>query len=85
MLIEKDYSLCLMPGKQIRQVAGPFDIQTHKPVYDIEVKVPSHVRKQIKISQILFGTPGNCQWAWDIINNSTEPVFLIIKEDGMKI
>ncbi len=82
---EKDSSLCLMPGKKIRQIAGPFDIQAHKPIYDIEVKAPKHIRKKIEISQILFGMPGNCQWAWDIKNTSTESVFLIIKEDGKKI
>ncbi len=82
---EKDCSLCLMPGKKIRQIAGPFDIQTHKPIYDIEVNVPSHVRQQIEISQILYGKPGNCQWAWDIKNNSTCPAFVIIKKDGIRI
>ncbi len=82
---QKDCSFCLMPGKKLRQIAGPFDLQTRLPLYDIQVSSPSHVRQQIEISQILFGTPGNCQWAWDIKNNSSEPVFLIIKEDGKKI
>lgn len=82
---DKDCSFYLTPGKKTRHIAGPFDIKTHKPIYEIEVSVPNHVRNQVKISQILLGAPENCLWAWDIKNNSTWPAFVIIKKDGKKI
>jgi hypothetical protein len=82
---EKDYSFCLMPGIKTRHAAGPFDVKTRKPKYEIEINVPSHVRDQVEIKQFLLGTPEKCQWAWDIENKSTWPAFVTIRKDGEKI
>jgi hypothetical protein len=82
---KKDCSFYLMPGQKTRHIAGSFDIKAAKPIFEIEVSVPTHVRHQVEISQILLGTPEKCLWAWDIKNNSTWPAFVIIKKDGKKI
>jgi len=85
MAEEKDYTFCLMPGAKTRYTAGRFDAVTRTPHYEIEINVPSHVSDQVRVSQFLLGTPENCQWAWDIKNNSTWPAFIIIKKDGQRM
>ena len=82
---QKDYTLCLMPGTKTRYAAGPFDVKTRAPHYEIEINVPSHVRNQVEVNQFLLGTPENCQWAWDIKNDSSYPAFIYIKKDGQMI
>jgi hypothetical protein len=82
---EKDYSFCLGPGIKTRYIAGPFDVKTHKPHYELIVSIPTHVRNQVEIKQFLLGTPDNCQWGWDIKNNSTWPASVIAKKDGEKM
>lgn len=81
----KDYTFYLMPGGKTRYIAGPFDINTRLPHYEIEISVPTHVRDQIEVNQFLLGTPENCQWAWDIKNNTSWPTFIIIRKNGEKI
>ncbi len=82
---ENDYSFCIMPGKKTRHIAGPFDVKTRKPHYEIDISIPAHVCEQVEINQILLGTPESCQLAWDIKNNSSWPAFVIIKKDGDKM
>jgi|WetSurMetagenome_2_1015567.scaffolds.fasta_scaffold106301_3 hypothetical protein len=82
---DKDYSFCLSPGIKTRHIAGPFDVKTRKPHYEIIVSVPTHVRNQVEIKQFLLGTPDNCQWGWDIKNGSTWPAFVTIKKDREKM
>lgn len=79
---EKDFSFVLSPGGKTRYTAGPFDVKTRKPCYEIDVSVPTHVRNQLEIQQFLVGTPENCQWGWEIKNRSTWPAFVTIKKDG---
>lgn len=54
---EKDYSFYLMPGGKTRHVAGPFDVKTRKPRYEIEINVPSHVYDRVEVKQFLLGYP----------------------------
>jgi len=82
---EKDYNFCLMPGIKTRHIAGPFDVNTRKPYYEIIVSIQAHVRNQVEINQFILGTPDNCQWGWDINNKSTWPAFVIVKKDGEKM
>ncbi len=82
---EKDYSFYLMPGKKMRHISGPLDIQMPKQIFDVKVNIQSRLRKQIEIDQILFGSPGNCQRAWDIKNNSKETILVTINEGGIEI
>ncbi len=82
---EKDYTFCLMPGTKIRHNAGPFDTETRKPRYEIEINIPKHARDQVEIEQFLMGNPENRMWVWDIKNKSTWPAFITIKKDGEKI
>ena len=82
---EKDYSFCVLPGNKTRHIAGPFDRKDRTPHYEIEIDVPEHVRSQVEVKQFVVGTSENCEWAWDIRNNSTYPVFVTIKKDGEKI
>lgn len=79
---KRDYTFCLMPGEKTRWIAGPFDAETRKPHYEIDISIPPHVREQVEVNQFLSGTPENCQWAWEFKNNSAWPAFVIIKKDG---
>jgi hypothetical protein len=85
MANEKDYRFCLIPGSKTRHVAGPPCVKNRIPHYEIEIDVPSHVRDKVEVKQFLLGTPKNCQWAWDLKNNSTWPAFVTIKKDGQRI
>ena len=85
MTEEKDYTFCLSPGNKTRYAAGPFDINTRKPRYEIEINIPSHVRNQVEVKQFLMGSENNYQWVWNIENKSTWPAFIIIKKDGQMI
>jgi hypothetical protein len=85
MADDKDYSFILSPGGKTRYIAGPFDAKTHKPHYEIDVSVPTHVRNRVEIQQFFVGPPENYQWGWDIKNRSTWPAFVTIKKDGETI
>ncbi|MBU4317121.1 MAG: hypothetical protein KKF30_07585 [Proteobacteria bacterium] len=82
-MTEKDYTFLLSHNSKTRHIAGKFDIKTRKPRYEIEVNVPSHVKNQVEVNQIMLGTPEDCRYAWDINNKSNYPVFITIKEDGV--
>jgi len=82
---EKDYTFCLMPGIKMRHIGGPYNVETRKPSYELHVSVPSHVRDQVEVNQVLLGTPENCKWAWDLKNKSRWPAFVTIKKDGQMI
>ena len=85
MTEQKNYTFCLMPGIKTRYAAGPFDVKTRAPQYEIEINVPPHVRNQVEVKQVILGTPENCQWAWDIKNDTSNPAFISIKKDGQMI
>ncbi len=82
MADDKDYTFVLGPGGKTRWAAGPFDVKTRQPRYEIEISIPAHVRNQVDVNQFLLGTPDNCEWAWDIKNRSSWPAFVIIRRDG---
>lgn len=81
----KDYSFLLNPNQKKRYIAGSYDPKNHRPIYEIEIDVPKHVKNQVSEKQILVGTPENCQWGWDIENNSSWPAYVVIKKDGVLI
>jgi len=82
MSVHKNYSYYIEPGNRMRQVAGPYDVETKKPHYTIQVECPSHVRNQVKQNTFLIGNPDNCSWAWEVLNNSSWPVFVTVKKEG---
>jgi hypothetical protein len=84
MTKEKDYTFKIEPGRNTRYVAGPFDVKTHKPHYEIEI-CPSLIQNKIEVKQILLGTPAYCQWGWEINNKSSLLVFVIVKKDGVMV
>lgn len=79
---EKDYTLGLGPKSKTRHSPGPFDIETRKPHYEIEISAPKHVKHQIEVRDFLMGNPGSYQWVYEINNKSSWPAFIIIKKDG---
>lgn len=82
---EKDYTFQLNQKSKFRYNAGPYDLKTRTPWYEIEVSIPQHVKHQIEIKQFLMGDEESCIWVWDIVNNSTWPAFISIKKDGILI
>jgi len=81
MADNNEYSFILGPESKIRHIAGPFDVDARKPHYEIDISIANHVHELITIEQFLTG-PENCQLGWNIINKSSYPAFVIIKEDG---
>ncbi len=82
---QKKYTFSLSPGEKERFPAGNYDVEKHKPLYEIEISCTEHVRNQIEEKQLLLGTPENCHWAYEIYNKSSWNIFIIIKKDGVMI
>lgn len=82
---ENDYTFVLMPGAKIRYNAGPYDQATHSPRYEIALSCPTHVAHQIHEEQFLMGAEGHRIWMWAMENQSTWPVFVLVKKDGMLV
>jgi hypothetical protein len=82
MTDQQDYTFPLNPNSKIRHIVGEFDIKTRKPHYEIEIKSQPYIKNQVEVTQIMVGTPENCQWAYDIHNKSSWPIFVILKKDG---
>ena len=85
MAEEKDYSFCVMPKQKMVHIAGPFDVKTSTPCYEIESNGPPYDNHKLEITRVLAGTPDNRQVGWQINNKSDYPVFITIKKDGQRI
>ena len=83
MANKNQYSFVLYPGKATRRIAGPYDLKTCKPHYEINVEIIEHLRSHIEVTQVLVGNEDNCQWAWKLKNNSVHPAFITITKDGV--
>lgn len=85
MTDKKTYAFALAAGQKTRHIAGEFDTETRKPNYEIEVSIYQHPKNQVKVTPILLGSREDCQWGWDIENNSEMPAFFTVKKDGVEI
>ena len=81
-MVEKDYTFCLEPGEKKRYIVGPYNPQEMAPKYEIIINAPHHFKPQILCEQILVGNPEKCNWAYNLENKSSWPVFVIVKKDG---
>lgn len=79
----KNYTFIIPAKTKTRHIAGPYNIETLSPKYEIKLDCPSHVKNQIDVNQYLHGSPPKCQWAWEINNKSTWKIWVTIIKDGI--
>lgn len=82
ILADKDYTFVLNGKRKTRYSAGPYDQASRSPQYAIEVIAPAEISGKVDIRQFLMGPEGGRSWVWEIVNDSTWPVFIAIKKDG---
>ena len=81
-----NYTFQLAPGAKTRHNAGSYDPNLYLPKYEIEVMTPDDfVRSKVQVNQVLMGTKGSHFLVFDIQNNSTWPVFIQVKKDGVLV
>lgn len=84
-MTDNTYTLCLSPGGKTRYAAGPYDKENQKPIYTIEIGVPSHVKHEVEVKQSLLQFADGYQWTYDLHNTSSWPAFIIIYKDGVPL
>lgn len=83
---KNENKITLHPGSRFRQQAGPYDLDTGRPRYAVQVLAPDEqARRQVEDNSLIMGTPGKHFYVWDIKNGSTWPVFLTLTVDGVAI
>lgn len=56
---KNDYKITLFPGARFRRQAGPYDLDTGRPRYAVEVSTPDEqVRRQVEDNSQIMGAPG---------------------------
>jgi len=78
---EKGFTFALAPGGKTRRIAGPYDLKSRTPRYELEV-MPDLYKRQVSVEQCMLGSEENCSWCWDITNNSDIMVFVAVRKDG---
>lgn len=81
----EDYTFILDSKTNTRYVVGKYNYDTKTPCYEIELSVPQHVKNYVEVKHVLIGSPENCNWGWDISNESSWPVIVKVKKDGVLI
>jgi len=72
------------PGATFRRPAGPYNLKTKLPRYDVDVMaMDSHARRQVIVDSEIMGRVDSYTWIWKITNKSTWPVFISLKKDGV--
>lgn len=72
------------PGGTFRRAAGPYDLKNKLPRYEVDVlAVDAHASDQVVVDSEIMGRVDNYSWIWKITNNSTWPVFITLKKDGV--
>lgn len=81
---KNEHKITLSPGSQFRRQAGPYDLDTGRPRYAVEVSAPDEqARLQVEDNSQIMGVPGMHFYVWDIKNGSSRPVFLTLTVDGV--
>lgn len=82
--MSKEYTLMVDPRRSGRRNAGPYDPKTNTPRYEEAFDAPSpEARRSFHIESKVMGTEGNYLWVWEFRNDSTWPIFLTLKKDGV--
>lgn len=78
--------IIIAPGGKFRRQAGPYDLKTHLPRYGFEVvAADADAQWQVVDGSQIMGHPDNHFWVWDIKNNSSMPVFIMLTKDGVPV
>lgn len=74
----------IAPGGTFRRPAGPYDLKTRLPRYEVDVlAVDADAGRQVVVDSEIMGRVENYTWIWKITNKSTWPVFITLKKDGI--
>lgn len=80
------HKITLSPGDRFRRQAGPYDLDTGRPRYAVEVIAPDEqARRQVEDNSQIMSAPGRHFYVWDITNGSRWPVFLTLTVDGVPV
>lgn len=83
---KNEHKITLSPGARFRRQAGPYDLETRRPQYAVQVcAADEQSRRQVEDNSQIMGAPGRHFYVWDIKNGSTWPVSLILTVDGMPV
>lgn len=81
-----DHKITLDPGARFRRHAGPYDLETRRPHYAVQVHaLDEQARRQIEDNSQIMGVPGRHFYVWDIKNGSSWPVSLTLTVDGVPV
>ena len=82
--MHENHRIQIPAGGSFRRPAGPYDLESRLPRYDVEVlAVDDHASHQVVIDSEIMGSVGNYTWIWRIMNNSSWPVFITLKKNGI--
>ncbi len=83
---KNDHKITLSPGSRFRRQAGPYDQETGRPRYAVQVSArDDQARLQVEDNSQVMGNPGRHFYVWDIKNGSTWPVLLTLTVDGVTV
>lgn len=83
---KNEQEIILAPGSRFRKQAGPYDLDTARPHYDVQINArDEQARRQVEDNSQIMGAPGRHFYVWDIKNGSTWPVFLTLTVDGVTV
>lgn len=81
-----EHKITLLPGSRFRRQAGPYDRDTRRPRYAVQVIArDEQARRQVEDNSQIMGVPGRHFYVWDIKNGSTSLVFLTLTVDGVAV
>lgn len=64
--------------KRETQLSAPFDFKKNSPCLNLKVLVPSHVRHQVKVEEVLLGNERHCTKVYRVDNQSTWSAYLTL-------
>lgn len=77
------YNIAIHPGKKFRLTAGPYDVATRLPKYSFDIPAATEdVKRQVIDKSYLMGPEGRLFWVYEIINDSSIPIFITLTKNG---
>ncbi|WP_421556764.1 hypothetical protein [Pseudomonas kitaguniensis] len=81
-----EHTIILLPGGRFRLNAGPYDLETSRPRYAVQVRArDEHEQSKVEDNSLIMGPAGRHFYVWDVKNGSTWPVFLTLTVDGVPV
>lgn len=76
-------NITILPGARFRLGAGAYDLVTKTPRYSFEILAATEgMRHQVIDNSQIMGPEGQHFWVWDIVNESSMPVFITLTKNG---